>query len=211
MSKVGAYAILIIMSIFVLLGCSESKQPLRPEPRVYKISDSFEDGFSAWTINSLDVEVDKVEIDWYVVSSDERASNGLSSAKLYMDNLTDAAKIWLERSIKVAPNKTHQVTISFDLASSDYGDVNLFSILANVLPYNPTTRDDVTAGVSDGDFPEGTHNGGVQDFVWLDKSLTKSVTSRDDGMLYFILGIWGTWEGARTYYFDDLRVTVREE
>jgi hypothetical protein len=128
-----------------------------------------------------------------------------------MDNLTDAAKIWLERSIKVAPNKPHRVTISFDLASSDYGDVNLFSILANVLPYNPTTRDDVTAGVKGGDFPEGTYNGGVQDFVWLDKSLTKSVTSRDDGMLYFILGIWGTWEGARTYYFDDLKVTVREK
>lgn len=209
MFKIGAYAIL--MSIFVLLGCSDSTQLLLPEPRIYKISDSYEDGFPAWTINSLDVEVNKVEIDWYVVSSDERASNGLSSAKLYMDNMTDAAKIWLERSIKVAPNKNHQVTISFDLASSDYGDVNLFSILANVLPYNPTTRDDVTAGVSDGDFPEGTHNGGVQDFVWLDKSLTKSVTSRDDGMLYFILGIWGTWEGARTYYFDDLRVTIREE
>ncbi|UCF05834.1 MAG: hypothetical protein JSV33_02005, partial [bacterium] len=80
MSRVGSFAIL--MSVFVLLGCSDSMQPLHPEPRVYKISDSFEDGFSAWTINSLDVEVDKVEIDWYVVSSDERATNGLSSAKL---------------------------------------------------------------------------------------------------------------------------------
>ena len=209
MPKVGLFTILT--SILVLLGCSDSTQPLRPESGVYKISDSFEAGFSAWTINSLDVEVNNVEIDWYVVSSDERTTNGILSAKLYMDNLTDAAKIWLERSIKVAPNKTHHVIISFDLASSDYGNVNLFSILANVLPYNPTTHDDVTAGVSDGDFPEGTHNGGVQDFVWLDKSLIKSVTSHDDGMLYFILGIWGTWEGARTYYFDDLRVTVREE
>ena len=108
-------------------------------------------------------------------------------------------------------HRTHQVTISFDLVSSDYGDVNLLSILANVLPYNPTTHDDVTTGVSNGAFPEGTHIGGVQDFVWLDKSLTKSVTLCDDGMLYFILGIRGTWECARTYYFDDLRVTVREE
>lgn len=209
MSKIGSLAML--MSIVILLGCSDSTQPVRPEPRVYRIGDSFEDGFSVWTVNALDVEVDNVEIDWYVVPSDERATSGLSSAKLYMDNLTDAAKIWLERSIMVAPKKAHKVTISFDLASSDYGEVNLFSILANVLPYDPTTHDDVTVGVSDGDFPEGTHNGGAQDFVWLDKSLTKSVTSRDDGMLYIILGIWGTWEGARTYYFDDLRVTVREE
>ncbi len=209
MSKVGSFA--FSMSIFVLLGCSDSMQPLPSEPKLYKISDSFEDGFSAWTINCLDVEVDTVEIDWYVVSSNERATHGLSSAKLYVDNLTDAAKIWLERRVKVTPNRAHRVTISFNLASSDYGEVNLFSILANVLPYNPTTRDDVTAGVFAGDFPEGTHNGGVQDFVWLDKSLTKSVTTRNDGTLYFILGIWGTWEGARTYYFDDFTITVSEE
>ena len=44
----------------------------------------------------------------------------------------------------------------------------------------------------------------------LDKSLTKNITSTNDGRLYFILGIWGTWEGARTYYFDDLRITVTE-
>jgi hypothetical protein len=209
MFKIRSFAILI--SIFVLLGCSDSMQPLRPAPGFYEIRDSFEGGFSEWTVNSLDVEVDKNEIDWYVVSSDERAANGLLSAKLFMDNLTDAAKIWLERSIKVAPNKTYQVTISFGLASYDYGEVNVFSILANVMPYNPTTRDDVTSGVSDGDFPEGTHNGGVQDFVWLDKSLTKSVTSREDGTLYFILGIWGTWEGERTYYFDDFRIAVSEK
>jgi len=209
MTRVGAYTLL--MSIPVLLGCSDSPQPPLPEPSVHKISDSFEDGLAAWTVNSLDVKVDTVEIDWYVISSNERATDGLSSAKLYVDNLTDAAKIWLERSVKVKPNRTHRVTIRFDLASSDYGDVNRFSILANVLPYNPTVHDDVTAGVSAGDFPEGTHNGGVQDFVWLEKSLTRSVTARDDGMLYFILGIWGTWEGARTYYFDNLRLIVSEE
>lgn len=209
MSKLAPFA--ISMSVLVLLACSDSQQPSPPGPKMLEIGDSFEDGFPAWTINSLDVEVDTVEIDWYVATSDERASHGLSSAKLYVDNLTDAAKIWLERSVKATPNRAYRVTISFDLASSDYGDVNLFSILANVLPYNPATRDDVTAGVLAGDFPEGTHNGGVRDFVWLDKSLTKSVTTRDDGRLYFILGIWGTWEGERTYYFDDFTLAVSEE
>lgn len=200
-----------LVGVLLILGCSDSGQKPNPETNVRRISDSFESGLSAWTINGLDVDVGGNEIEWYLERSDDRASDGVSSAKLYVDNLTDAAKIWLERSVIVRPNTACRVTIAFDLASADEGDMNTFSILANVLPYDPTTRDDVTAGVKDGDFPEGTHNGGVQDFVWIEKSLTKTVTSRDDGTLYFILGIWGTWEGPRTYYFDNLKIAVTAE
>lgn len=190
------------------VSCSE---PTRPEPQNYQIQDSFENGLSAWTINSLDDKVDTVTIDWHVVSSGERASQGSFSARLFMDNLTDAAKIWLGRTVDVARNKTYSVTIVFDLASSDFSEVNSFSVLANVLPRRPTTRDDVVMGVQEGYFPEGTYNGGIENYVWLRKSLTRSVKSTDDGRLYIILGIWGTWEGPRTYYFDNFRLLVHEE
>ncbi|UCD64460.1 MAG: hypothetical protein JSW34_03230 [Candidatus Zixiibacteriota bacterium] len=198
----------VFVTLLSLLGCSKSTPP---EPEIYQIEDSFEDGISSWTVHSLDDEVDTLTIDWYFLSSDERASKGSQSAKLYMDNLTDAAKIWLGRSLEVTPDKTYSVTISFDLASADHGEVNVFSILANALPQEPTTRDDILSGVLEGDFPEGTYNGGIEDFVWLYKSLTKNVRTTGEGKLFFILGIWGTWEGARTYYFDDLRITVTEQ
>jgi len=196
------------LSVLALMGCSQSTQP---EAEIYRIEDSFEAGVSAWTINSLDDKVDTLTIDWYLVSSSERASQGSLSAKVFMNNLSDAAKIWLEQALDVTPNRTYSVTISFDLASSDQGDLNLFSILANVLPRKPTTSDDVVSGNLDGDFPEGTYNGGIEGFVWLDKSLTKNVTSTDEGKLFFILGIWGTWEGARTYHFDCLKIIVTEQ
>jgi len=206
MFRLGSLAVLI--SILSSAGCSNSTFPV---PEIYRIEDSFEDGISSWTACSMDDKVDTLPIDWYFMASNEMASRGSHSAKLYMENLTDAAKIWLEQALEVAPNKTYTVAISFDLASSDFGDVNNFSILANVFPRKPETRDDVVSGVRDGDFPEGTYNGGIEDFVWLDKSLTKTVRSGGDGRLFFILGIWGTWEGARTYYFDDLRITVTQQ
>lgn len=206
MLKNGTFAVMI--AIMGSIACSKSAPP---EPDIHQLSDSFEGGISAWTINSMDVEVNSSIIDWYVVSSSEKSSHGSLSAKLYMDNLTDAAKVWLERKLIVDPNRTYSVSINFDLASHDYGAVNNFSILAKAFPQQPTTRDDVVSGVKDGDFPEGTFNGGVDDFVWLDKSLTKSVKTADEGTIHIILGIWGTWEGARTYYFDDVTLNVTGE
>ncbi|UCG60840.1 MAG: hypothetical protein JSV52_10975 [Candidatus Zixiibacteriota bacterium] len=205
MFRIGILAVLI--SSLGSVGCSNS---ISPGPETYRIEDSFENGISSWTAHSLDDKVDTLPIDWHFVPSDEMASQGSRSAKLYMENLTDAAKIWLEQALEVTPNKTYSVVISFDLASADYGEVNLFELLANVLPRKPLTRDDVVSGVRNGDFPEGTYNGGVEGYVWLPKSLTREITTNRDGQLYFILGIWGTWEGARTYYFDNLRITVTE-
>jgi hypothetical protein len=62
----------------------------------------------------------------------------------------------------------------------------------------------------DGDFPEGTYNGGTDGYVWLEKSVRKEITSGADGNLYLVLGIWGTWEGPRTYYFDNLTLNLTE-
>jgi len=195
----------VMIGILSSIGCSKSTSPV---PDIHNINDSFEGGVSAWSINSMDIVVGSSIIDWYVASSDDMASHGSLSAKLYMDNATDAAKVWLERKIIVSPNRTYSVTISFDFASHDHGDINNFSILANVFPQQPTTREDIVSGVQDGDFPEGTFNGGVEDFVWLEKSITKSVKAVEDGEIHIILGIWGTWEGARTYYFDNLKITL---
>ena len=63
-------------------------------------------------------------------------------------------------------------------------------------------------GVAGGDFPEGTYNGGTDGYIWLSKSITKEITVDDSGKIYLVLGIWGTWEGARTYYLDNINVSL---
>jgi len=79
-----------------------------------------------------------------------------------------------------------------------------------VLSVSPETGAEVIKGITEGDFPEGTYNGGMDGYVWLEKSIQKEITAGADGNLYIILGIWGTWEGPRTYYFDNLILKLTE-
>jgi hypothetical protein len=189
------------MALLVFLtGCGNSTAP--PD-QVIGFSDSFEFGLSDWSVRSLETRVDTSTIDWHIITTDQMASVGSFSTEVYMENLTDAAKIWLERSLDVEPKRTYTATISFDLASRAAGNINTFQILANALPASPETGSEVIQGVIDGDFPEGTYNGGIEGYVWLEKSIQKEVTAGADGKLHLILGIWGTWEGPRTYYFDN--------
>jgi hypothetical protein len=205
MYKVGFLVILALLTL--LAGCEKSTEPT---DRLIQLRESFEHGLSDWSIRSLDTEVGTSTIDWHIVATDKMASVGSFSAEVYMDNLTDAAKIWLERSLDVEPKETYTAAISFDLASRDVGEVNTFQILANVLSASPETRAEVIKGFTDGDFPEGTYNGGIDGYVWLEKSVQKEITAGADGKLYIILGIWGTWECPRTYYFDNLTLNLTE-
>ena len=101
----------VVLALAILLtGCSKSTPPAdQPVP----FSDSFENGLTDWSIRSLDTEVESTPIDWHIVASDAMASDGTNSAEVYMDNMTDAAKIWLERSLNVEPEMTYTASISW--------------------------------------------------------------------------------------------------
>ncbi|MFL6518963.1 MAG: hypothetical protein ACJ8NS_01965 [Chthoniobacterales bacterium] len=164
---------------------------------------SFENGLEGWTPKGTDLS--NPPIQWSIESSADRASDGTHSAKFELWNYNDAGKIWLERAFNVQPNQSYHVTVQFSLGTRDFGDVNLFPIIAGVRTAPAVTRDDLT-------FQGHTGNGEDNDagYKWLEKSYDFHLLSAADGTLYVDIGIWGTWETYRAYYIDNVRITITD-
>jgi len=145
-------------------------------------------------------------VEWSIERSEELARTGDAAVKLTLNNTNDAGKIWIERQFSVKPNCKHHVQVVFSLASADFGTINLWRIITGVTTTRPTSRDDLT-------FQDNTGNGSEADVghVWLDKGYSFDVESGADGELWVAIGVWGTWETARTYYVDDIRVCFSEK
>lgn len=164
---------------------------------------SFEGSLQGWAGRGIDLG--NPPIDWSVGRSTELAREGGASVKLFLSNLNDAGKIWIERPFPVAPNRRYRVEVRYAFATADYGAVNLFTLITGVSPRRPQTRDDLNYV---GDTGSGSPTG--VGFRWLEKSYRFTETAGAEGVLYVTIGVWGTWETARTYYLDRVTVTLTE-
>ena len=163
---------------------------------------SFEDDMEGWEVKGMDLELGNSTIEWSIARSQERAENGSSSVRLFLENWNDMGKIWIERGFVLKPNTTYRVDVSYAFASADWGVVNFFRIITGVLQQPPKTRDEL---VYQGDTGNGHPDSDVG-YVWLSNSYTFTVQSNVEGEIYVILGVWGAWETPRTYYLDSIRV-----
>ncbi|HEV3410365.1 MAG TPA: hypothetical protein VG095_08725, partial [Chthoniobacterales bacterium] len=164
---------------------------------------SFEDGFQGWNAKATDVDHPSVE--WSITPSQDRASDGSTALKFTLNNLNDAGKIWIERPFALQPNTSYVVNLKFSFGTADYGDLNHWSIIAGATSQPAQTRNDLS-------YRGSTANGEPSNtgYRWLEKSYSFEATSAADGQLYLQLGIWGTYEVGRTYYFDRVRVALQE-
>jgi hypothetical protein len=167
---------------------------------------SFEADMEGWEVKGMDLELGNSTIEWSIARSQERATNGSSSLRLFLENWNDMGKIWVERGFVLKPNTTYRVDVSYAFASADWGVANFFRIITGVLQEPPKTRDEL---VYQGDTGNGHPDSDVG-YVWLDKSYTFTVQSNVDGEIYVILGVWGVWETPRTYYLDSIRVVFTQ-
>ncbi len=198
-------ALLIILNAGALASCSANNNggELPDNPRVFSFG--FETGLNGFSADGADLEVGGEEIDWSIASSSEEVHEGSASAKLYADNLTDAAKIWLEQPLELEPGTQYEVQIDFDFATLDIGDFNHWTIIAGVLDSDPEDGSDLEPIYRGSTSAEADT---AQSHVWLARTYTQTVTTGADGKLWLALGVWGTWETARTYYIDKLKVTA---
>ncbi len=164
---------------------------------------SFENGLEGWVPKATDVS--QPPVPWVVERSQDRATDGSSSMRVAVDNLTDAAKVWGERVFQVRPNRAYRVNVQFSFASADFGGLNEWRIITGVRTSPAERREDLTYQGSTGN-GSGTNVG----YVWMQKSYDFEVTAGNDGKLYVDIGVWGTWETFRAYYFDDVRITIAE-
>lgn len=171
----------------------------QPKPGTYFFS--FENDMEGWEKRAIDLELGDTLIDWSIERTDEMVYYGKSALKFYLENYNDAGKIWIERPFVVKPNQNYRVEVTYAFASADFGLANLWTIITGVVTKSPETRDDLV-------YQGHTGNGSDTDigFKWLAKNYNFDVTSDSDGTLYVIVGVWGTWEGPRTYYLDFLHI-----
>ena len=162
---------------------------------------SFEIDMEKWYPRGIDLLDPPVT--WEIARTSERASDGMHSVRLRLDNLNAQGKIWIERSYEVAPDQEYEVEIGFALASADWGSIDLWQVLVGASPDSPTTADAVVSVVDTGNGE--TSESGVE---WVEKSVTVPVESDEDGELFVYLGVWGTSGFSRTYDLDEVRVTL---
>lgn len=160
---------------------------------------SFEDGLDGFAADGTDLDDPPVE--WSIERSQEAADDGAWSVRLDLDNLNDAGKIWIERAFDLEPGVTYDVEVAYAFGTSDFGDINTWTIIAGVDPDSPEVVDDLT-------FQGSTSTGEDDDvgLVWLEKEHAFTATAGASGELWVSLGVWGTFETPRTYFIDDIRI-----
>lgn len=169
---------------------------------------SFEQGMEGWAATAADTGTPGgAYAPWSIAPSAEFVHEGRYALRFYMDNNTDAAKIWIVRPFAVAPGRSYDIDVSYAFGSDEWADIiNPFVLLTGVFR---TAPDDGTSLVA-GSVPDDTRNGADSDvgYVWARKTVRVSVSGGATDRLYVVVGIWGTWEVARTYYLDDLEVEL---
>jgi len=165
----------------------------------FDVTYSFEAGLEGWFGNGVDLADPSVT--WSVGTSSEVASSGASAARLYVDNTNGMAKVWIEQAEAVEPSVAYDVDISFDFGTADFGEVNLWRILAGAHSASPGTAAALTV-------QDATGNGSSSDVgvQWLQKSYRTRAVSDPGGRIHIVIGVWGTWETSRTYYVDNVRL-----
>lgn len=155
-----------------------------------------------WEPRALDTDLANFTIDWSITRSQERAKDGNTALKFYLGNYNDKGKIWVEHNFDVQPNTQYNVNISYAFASADWGDANHFIIITGVLPKSPQSRDELV-------YQGSTANSANSDvgFLWLDKAYNFVAQSDSTGKLHVVIGVWGVWETARTYFIDSVKIT----
>ncbi|HET6361384.1 MAG TPA: hypothetical protein VFH11_04945 [Gemmatimonadota bacterium] len=187
----------LAFGIVFLAACAEDSTTAPDGVVVFETS--FETGFDGFAADGTDL--DDPPIEWSIERSQEEADEGAWSVRLDLDNLNDAGKIWIERAFDLEPGVTYDIEVFYAFGTSDFGDINTWTIIAGAAPQDPETVDDLL-------FQGTTSTGNDEDLgvVWLEKAFAFTATASAEGELWVSLGVWGTSEFPRTYYLDDVEV-----
>lgn len=160
----------------------------------------FDQDLEGWTPDGTDL--DDPPVDWSIEWTSDPSASGGGSVEFFLDNINDQGKIWIERAFDLEPNTTYDVELAYAFGTSDWGAINLWTIIAGVHVEPPETREDLT-------FQEDTGHGAEEDLglVWTDRAYELTATTGEDGRLWVAIGVWGTWETPRTYFVDDVELT----
>jgi hypothetical protein len=181
-------------------GCDDTDPTAPPPGEPVQRTFHFDEDMAGWLAVATDTLNPPIE--WHVRHTTERARTGTGSVELHLANFNDQGKVWMERPFELSPGVVYQVDVEYAFATADWGDVNLFTVIAGVHPDPPRSAEDLT-------FQDDTGHGEGPDagYVWQDRAYTFTAVAPGDSLLHVAIGVWGTWETARTYFVDDVSIT----
>lgn len=141
--------------------------------------------------------------DWSIDCSSDIASDGNSAIRLYLNNNdSNAGKIWISKTFDIEPHFAYRAHIEYDFASADWDNTNLWNIITAVLAGEPEEIEPVCQGDT------GNNAGPADGFVWSHKSYDFTVSTSFADSLCVLIGICGIPQTARTYYLDNVSVSL---
>ena len=166
---------------------------------------SFENTYSGWDTVGIDLQLGDTTIVWSIHPSEDRAVDSSFSLRYYLENYNDAGKIWIQKAFGVEKQSDYIVNIDYKFASRDFGMANLWTIITGVHLSPPDSANELI-------YQDHTGNGFNFDtgYVWLDKNYKFNINSDTSNNLWLVIGIWGNWEVARTYYIDSLSIRIQK-
>lgn len=166
---------------------------------------SFENGINEWDLRGRDLIVGGEEVDWNITHTTEKSADTPGSVRFFLENSTDAGKIWIERALHLKPNQYYNVKLTFSFGTADYGDINYWTIIAGAHQHSPESSEDLK-------FQDSTFNGKKEKsgYIWKSKSYSFLTQTDKQGRLIITLGVWGTWETKKVYYMDDVHLYISE-
>ena len=201
-TRVRGQAALGLVLVLAASGCDLHGDPLVIIPE-FDDSTSFETDLGPWAVRSLDLGVPAATIE--AVRTTDRASAGVGSARLRIGNPGAQPKLFLERSYDTEKNQTYSVDVYFSFATADSTGAQPWKVLVGAAPVSPTTSLIVNDPTDTG---SGMAAGG---YSWVVKTWHGEATTDASGHLFVYVGVWATSPGTRTYYVDDVKVTLTRE
>lgn len=204
--KIFRRSALLVLPVVALAATACDDDDITQPDLTTTFETSFEDGTDGFVADTDDL--DNPPVTWSVDRTTDFADTGEASMAIQIDNVNDMAKVWIEREVlDLEPNNTYTVDITFDFGSSDWGDVNLWTLFVDADAESPSEWADF-----DDALMTDTGNGASADsgVLWDEKNASLAVETDADGTLHVAIGIWGTWETDRTYYIDDVQVTATD-
>ncbi len=164
---------------------------------------SFENDLEGWTPRGTDLESGTGSIGWSITRSEEIWDDGKTSVKFDLDNLNSKGKIWIEKAVVVEPRNIYRAIIDFSFASRFRSDPK-FNFITGILRHSPETGEDLEPAYQ-GDADNAGHP------VWLHKGYEFKVKSKKARVLYVVIGISGTAQAHRTYWFDNVCIILTKQ
>ena len=155
----------------------------------------FDSGLDEWSAGSSDVGTATVRVD----TTTAVASRGEGSLRIDLQGAAPPAKVWVQRAFAGDTLRAYEVTIEYDLGSTETDTDAPWHLVAGAggsLGGAQMVTRGATEGVAGGDLH------------WVHRTHTFQATSGSDGDIVVGVGIAPASVGDRTYWIDDLRVTL---